>query len=212
MPPGLVRYHHTGQFHFVTFSCYRREQFFHSGSGRALFERSLEAMRLRYDFVVAEYVVMPEHVHLLVSEPKKAVLSKALQALKLSVSVQSKHRPFWQVRMISMSTRRASAVKRSTTCIGIQSSGGWWRTRSTGHGPVTAITRPASEEPWKSSLSGLPRGGIVPPPKPMSPKEHPHICAGIRVSSKPSFLAWWRRRFSLRCLFCASCWAKTVSS
>ena len=41
---------------------------------------------------------MPEHVHLLLSEPKKAVLSKALQALKLSVAVQSKQRPFWQAR------------------------------------------------------------------------------------------------------------------
>jgi putative transposase len=55
-------------------------------------------MRVRYDFVVAGYVVMPEHVHLLVSEPKRADLSKALQALKLSVSVQSKQRPFWQAR------------------------------------------------------------------------------------------------------------------
>jgi len=35
-------------------------------------------MRLRYDFVVAGYVVMPEHVHLLVSESKRAVLSKVL--------------------------------------------------------------------------------------------------------------------------------------
>jgi putative transposase len=98
MPRGLVRYHHTGHFHFVTFSCYRRQQFFRSASGRTLFERSLETMRLRYQFVVAGYVVMPEHVHLLVSEPQKAVLSKALQALKLSVSVQSKQRPFWQIR------------------------------------------------------------------------------------------------------------------
>jgi putative transposase len=48
--------------------------------------------------VVAGYAVMPEHVHLLVSEPKRADLSKALQALKLSVSVQSKQRPFWQAR------------------------------------------------------------------------------------------------------------------
>ncbi len=55
-------------------------------------------MRLRYDFAVAGYVVMPEHVHLLVSEPKRAVLSKVLQALKLSVSVQSEQRPFWQAR------------------------------------------------------------------------------------------------------------------
>jgi hypothetical protein len=34
--------------------------------------------------------------------------------------------------MTSTSTRRASAAKRSTTCIGIRSSGGWWQTRSTG--------------------------------------------------------------------------------
>jgi putative transposase len=36
--------------------------------------------------------MMPEHVHLLVGEPQKVVLSKAIQALKLSVSVQSRAR------------------------------------------------------------------------------------------------------------------------
>jgi putative transposase len=41
---------------------------------------------------------MPEHVHLLVGEQKKAILSKAIQDLKLSVSVQSDERPFWQPR------------------------------------------------------------------------------------------------------------------
>ena len=41
---------------------------------------------------------MPEHVHLLVSEPRQVVLAKALQALKLSVSVQSVQRPFWLTR------------------------------------------------------------------------------------------------------------------
>jgi putative transposase len=55
-------------------------------------------MRLRYGFVVSGYVVMPDHVHLLVSEPKKVLLSKVIQALKLSVSVQSKQKPFWQPR------------------------------------------------------------------------------------------------------------------
>ena len=55
-------------------------------------------MRLRYDFFISGYVVMPEHVHLLLSEPKKAVLGKAIQALKLSVSVQSEERPCWLTR------------------------------------------------------------------------------------------------------------------
>jgi putative transposase len=55
-------------------------------------------MRLRYSFFIAGYVVMPEHVHLLLSEPEHTLLAKALQALKLSVAVQSVQRPFWQKR------------------------------------------------------------------------------------------------------------------
>jgi len=55
-------------------------------------------MRVRYDFRVFGYVVMPEHVHRLVTEPKRCLLSKAIQALKLFVAVQSRERPFWQAR------------------------------------------------------------------------------------------------------------------
>ncbi len=61
-----------------------------------LFEDALERVRLRYLFAVAGYVVMPEHVHLLINEPQRALLSKAIQALKLSVSMRSRERPFWQ--------------------------------------------------------------------------------------------------------------------
>jgi putative transposase len=55
-------------------------------------------MRLRYGFFVVGYVVMPEHVHLLVSEPETGVLADALKALKLSVSLRSSQRPFWSSR------------------------------------------------------------------------------------------------------------------
>jgi putative transposase len=98
MTKGLIRYRQAGCFHFLTFSCYRRLPILGTAQARGLFERSLESMRQRYDFVVCGYVAMPEHVHLLVSEPKKALLSKAIQALKLSVSVQSREQPFWQAR------------------------------------------------------------------------------------------------------------------
>jgi putative transposase len=84
--------------HFVTFSCYRRRQYLGSAAARDLFQRSLETMRTRYDFFVTGYVVMPEHVHLLIGESKGAVLAKAIQALKLSVAVQRRERPFWQPR------------------------------------------------------------------------------------------------------------------
>jgi putative transposase len=41
---------------------------------------------------------MPEHVHLLLSEPGKGLLSVGIKALKISVSKQAKERPFWQAR------------------------------------------------------------------------------------------------------------------
>ncbi len=98
MAGELVRYQECGHLHLITFSCYRRLPYLAHAASRELFERSLESMRIRYDFLVVAYVVMPEHVHLLVSEPRRGVLSKALQALKLSVAVQSEQRPFWQRR------------------------------------------------------------------------------------------------------------------
>jgi len=91
-----IRYQQTGEFHFLTFSCYRRRAYLATAAAMELFEDALERVRRRYHFVVAGYVVMPEHVHLLVNEPRRALLSKAVQALKLSVSVRSRQRPFWQ--------------------------------------------------------------------------------------------------------------------
>jgi len=98
MPKGLVRYQQCGCFHCINFGCYHGLKHLGTAAARELFERSLETMRIRHEFVIAGYVVMPDHVHLLVSEPKLALLSKAIQALKLSVSVQSRQRPFWQAR------------------------------------------------------------------------------------------------------------------
>jgi putative transposase len=91
-----IRYHQTGESHFLTFSCYRRRPYLSTVAAMELFENALERVRLRYLFVVSGYVVMPEHVHLLVNEPQRALLSKAIQALKLSVSMRSRERPFWQ--------------------------------------------------------------------------------------------------------------------
>ncbi len=53
---------------------------------------------MRYRFCVIGYVAMPEHVHMLVSEPAIGSLAKAILALKLSVSKLSNQRPFWQAR------------------------------------------------------------------------------------------------------------------
>jgi len=98
MTEGLVRHQRTGHFHFVTFSCHSRLPYLASPEAKSIFEDALERMRLRYDFFVVGYVVMPEHVHLLLSEPTKGLLGDAIKALKLSVTLRSKERPFWSLR------------------------------------------------------------------------------------------------------------------
>jgi putative transposase len=90
-----IRYQQTGEFHFLTFSCFRRRPYLSTVAAMELFEDALERVRRRYFFVVAGYVVMPEHVHLLLNEPQRGLLSRTVQALKLSVSVRSRERPFW---------------------------------------------------------------------------------------------------------------------
>ena len=71
MPWGLRRYQQSRQLHFVTFSCYRREPLLDSPRSKDVFESALERARRGYGFYVSGYVVMPEHVHLLVSEPER---------------------------------------------------------------------------------------------------------------------------------------------
>ena len=97
----LVRYQQCGCFHFVTFSCYRRQPLLGAVTAYSVFERALEAVRLRYGLVVAGYVLMPEHVHLLAGEPSRSSLSVALQVLKQQTSRKLKARgetQFWQRR------------------------------------------------------------------------------------------------------------------
>ncbi len=84
MTEGLHRFYGAGDLHFLTFSCYKRGPMFDDPVRRDIFLQSLERIRCKYRLVVLGYVVMPEHVHLLLSEPQRMTLSTAIQALKLS--------------------------------------------------------------------------------------------------------------------------------
>ena len=83
MPWGLKRYYGTGGLHFITWSCYRRKPLLDTERLRDLFLTVLELMRERYRFGVVGYVVMPEHVHLLISGPQIGDPSVVVQAVKL---------------------------------------------------------------------------------------------------------------------------------
>jgi putative transposase len=116
MPWGLKRYQDTGDLHFITFSCYHRQPFLSTANACRVFEETLEDVRRWYGLYVKGYVVMPEHVHLLVSEPERSRLRVALQMLKqivaqklkpgLSASVGEEHaKRFWQVRYYDFNVR-----------------------------------------------------------------------------------------------------------
>jgi putative transposase len=71
-----------------------------SPSARDRFLYILEQIRRRYDFVIFGYVIMPEHVHLLMSEPEIGHPSLAMQVLKQRTSraIQHDEKRFWQLR------------------------------------------------------------------------------------------------------------------
>ena len=109
MPWGLKRYQQTADVHFVTFSCYRRAPLLGSAQARDTVVITLERVRRWYGFYLTGFVVMPEHVHLLLSEPERSNLAVVLQMLKQNVSQElNAHatNPFWQPRYYDFNVYR----------------------------------------------------------------------------------------------------------
>jgi putative transposase len=82
MPSGLHRTCGAHHLHFITTSCYRRLPCPRAARSRDTFLTILEQTRERYRFVVVGYVVMPEHIHLLLTEPEVGTPSTVMQVLK----------------------------------------------------------------------------------------------------------------------------------
>ena len=86
MPWGLERFQQSKQTHFVTFCCYHRRPLLTSKQAKRTFEAAPGGVRRSFQLCVYGYVVMPEHVHLLLSEPQPRSLADALKSLKQGVS------------------------------------------------------------------------------------------------------------------------------
>jgi putative transposase len=86
MPIGLERRYGQRHLHFITCTCYQRRPHFRGAPARELFLKTLQAVRERYKFQLLGYVVMPDHIHLLITEPKIATPSTVMQVLKQQVS------------------------------------------------------------------------------------------------------------------------------
>jgi putative transposase len=73
MPRGLKRYYGQDHLHYLTCSCYHRQLWLAMPRRRDLFSQILEETR---------YVVMPDHIHLLISEPERGTPSTVMQVVK----------------------------------------------------------------------------------------------------------------------------------
>jgi putative transposase len=109
MTRGLHRFQESEQSHFVTFSCYHRQPYIATTELLDLFVLCLENTRRQFGLCVYGYVVMPEHVHLLVSEPPGAKLADAIHDLKLSFSKRAKN--LSKVKVPQVRARSVGAVK-----------------------------------------------------------------------------------------------------
>ena len=92
MPKGLSPRYGQRHLHFITCSCYRRLPLLGSARARNAFVKILGEVRDRYQFAIVGFVVMPEHIHLLIGEPARGTPSTVLQVLKQRVSRRLRRR------------------------------------------------------------------------------------------------------------------------
>jgi len=111
MPRGLKRYQKAESLHFITFSCFHRFPFLQASSPKDTFQAILEQVRARHRARIYAYVIMPEHVHLLVNEPPAILLAQFLKAVKQISSRRLKvdRERFWQDRYFVRNIRGEAA-------------------------------------------------------------------------------------------------------
>ena len=88
MPSRLHRHYNLNHLHFITCSCYRRLPGLSDSRHRNFFLEILARLRQRYRFELVGYVIMPDHFHLLMGEPRIDDPSRVMQVLKQTVSRQ----------------------------------------------------------------------------------------------------------------------------
>jgi putative transposase len=81
------RYDDLGHAHELTFSCFQRQRFLEGDLSRNWFVNGVNLARKRHSFHIWAYVIMPEHVHLLIwPTTSNYSISKILSTVKLSVT------------------------------------------------------------------------------------------------------------------------------
>jgi putative transposase len=107
MPYGLKRFQKAESLHFITFSCFHRLPLLSGPEPKRTVEEILEQTRQRHEARIYAYVLMPEHVHLLISEPPHILLAQFLKSFKQAASrkLKGERERFWQDRYFDRNIR-----------------------------------------------------------------------------------------------------------
>jgi putative transposase len=154
---ALRRFYGSGDLHFVTFSCYQRRPYLGTVRARNRFVKILDEVRSRHGFALLGYVLMPEHVHLLMGEPEHGDPFKVLQVVKQKVSRSLRERKtssgrqmelafvsgsvaaptFWQRRFYDFNVWSENKLKEKLHYMHRNPwTENWYSIRKTGHGAV----------------------------------------------------------------------------
>jgi len=76
-----ISYDAEGEVHEYTFSTYRRQPFLLDNEFRRIFPKNLDRARRKHGFLVWAYVLMPEHIHLLIPA-RTALTADILSSIK----------------------------------------------------------------------------------------------------------------------------------
>ncbi|HEV2113605.1 MAG TPA: transposase [Terriglobales bacterium] len=111
MPYGLKRFQKAEALHFITFSCFHRLPLLDAPEPKNTIETVLEQTRARHQAKIFAYVLMPEHVHLLINEPPSILVAQFLKAVKQITSrkLSGQHEKFWQERYFDRNIRGEAA-------------------------------------------------------------------------------------------------------
>ncbi len=104
----LRHYDNLGTARFVTFSCYRRMPALNDDLAKNILIMTLDEVRKKHSLRLLGYVIMPEHVHLVLHPPdgtKLGLVVREIKSLtarkyfaKRPVGPSTARRVFWQLR------------------------------------------------------------------------------------------------------------------
>ena len=163
MPYGLKRFQRAEALHFITFSCFHRLPFLEAPGPKETFEAILEQTRARHQARVYAYVLMPEHIHLLINEPPSILVAQFLKALKQITSRQLRgdRRQFWQPRYFDANIRGETArseviryINRNPVKRGLVQSPGQYRWSSFNHYATGVRGVVEIESEWTERIRG----------------------------------------------------------